>query len=318
LQHLCDDMLRSARRRSAVQELMGIASFLAWASYRRGELADAEAQARWAVEHATGIWAIDALAHLVETLVERDELDEAAAELERMAPPLTSHTVVVAAYLMARGQLRMAQGQGKEALQDFLACGERCERLGIMDGLYNWRSEAAITHAVLGNAAEARRLVRKAVEVARGFGRPRGLGVSLRAAGLAEGGERGLDLLDEAVEVLQRSEAPVELARALTDHGAALRRAGQRMQARAQLERGLDLAHHFGARRIARQARSELIAAGAKPRRDAITGRDALTASELRVARLAAEGRTNREIARCSLPRRPRQRTSAVPTANSM
>ena len=37
--------------------------------------------------------------------------------------------------------------------------------------------------------------------------------------------------------------------------------------------------------------------AGAKPRRDAITGRDALTASELRVARLAADGLTNREIA---------------------
>jgi DNA-binding CsgD family transcriptional regulator len=40
-----------------------------------------------------------------------------------------------------------------------------------------------------------------------------------------------------------------------------------------------------------------LIAAGAKPRRDAITGRDALTAGELRVARLAADGLTNREIA---------------------
>jgi DNA-binding CsgD family transcriptional regulator len=166
-----------------------------------------------------------------------------------------------------------------------------------MDGLYNWRSEAAITHAMLGNAVEARWLAQQAVEVARGFGRPRGLGVALRAAGLAEGGERGLDLLAEAVTVLEHSEAPIELARALTDQGAALRRAGQRMQARTQLERGLDLAHHLGARRIASQSRSELIAAGAKPRRDAITGRDALTASELRVARLAAAGKTNREIA---------------------
>ena len=72
---------------------------------------------------------------------------------------------------------------------------------------------------------------------------------------------------------------------------------GQRTKARAQLERGLDLAHHWGARRIAGQARAELIAAGAKPRRDAITGRDALTVSELRVARLAAAGKSNREIA---------------------
>ena len=63
------------------------------------------------------------------------------------------------------------------------------------------------------------------------------------------------------------------------------------------VERALEVAHHCGARRIANQARSELIAAGAKPRRDAITGRDALTAAELRVARLAAQGLTNREIA---------------------
>jgi DNA-binding CsgD family transcriptional regulator len=297
LQRLCDDMLRDARRRSAVQELIGVATFSAWALYRRGELSDAEVQARWAVEHATGIWAIDALAHLVETLTERGALDDAAAELRRMAPPLTSHTVVVAAYLMARGQLRMAQGRGEEGLGDFLACGERCERLGIIDGLYGWRSEAAIAHALLGHEAEARRLARTALEVARGFGRPRSLGVALRAAGLVEGGDRGLALLAEAVGILEHSPAPVELARALTDHGAALRRAGQRATARAQLERGLDLAHHWGARRIARQARAELIAAGAKPRRDAITGRDALTASELRVARLAAAGRTNREIA---------------------
>ena len=297
LQRLCDDMLRAARRRSAVQELIGVASFWAWALYRRGELADAEVQARWALENATGIWAIDALAHLVETLIERDALDDAATELRRMAPPVASHTVVVAAYLMARGRLRMAQGQVEEALEDFAACGERCQRLGIVDGLYNWRTEAAVAHALLGDAAEARRLARTAVEVARGFGRPWALGAALRAEGLVTGGERGLDLLGEAVTALERSQAPVELARVLTDHGAALRRAGQRAKARAQLERGLDLAHHWGARRIAGQARAELIAAGAKPRRDAITGRDALTASELRVARLAAAGKSNREIA---------------------
>jgi DNA-binding CsgD family transcriptional regulator len=45
------------------------------------------------------------------------------------------------------------------------------------------------------------------------------------------------------------------------------------------------------------RARAELVAAGARPRRDRITGRDALTAGELRVARMASEGATNREIA---------------------
>ncbi len=121
--------------------------------------------------------------------------------------------------------------------------------------------------------------------------------LSLRACGLVEGGDAGLELLGQAVQTLRRAQSPLELARALSDHGAALRRAGHRIEARAALQRALDLAHHCGAHRIANQARTELIAAGAKPRRDAITGRDGLTASELRVARLAADGLTNREIA---------------------
>jgi DNA-binding CsgD family transcriptional regulator len=204
--------------------------------------------------------------------------------------------MMVPVYLTARGRLRAAQGRNEEALADFLASGQRCERLGVILG-WPWRSEAAIAHALLGHAQEARRLARAEVAVARRFGRPRLLGAALRSQGLVEGGDRGLALLSEAVTVLERSRARVELARALTDYGAALRRAGQRGQARAPLERGLDLAYHCGARRIAGRARAELAAAGAKPRRDAITGRDALTASELRVARLAAEGLTNREIA---------------------
>ena len=160
-----------------------------------------------------------------------------------------------------------------------------------------WRAEAALVHAALGNTEEARRLADEQLELARAFGRPRTLGISLRACGLVEGGEAGLELLAEAVKTLERSQSPLELARALSDYGAALRRAGRRVQARTELERALDLAHRLGARRIANQARAELIAAGAKPRRDAITGRDALTAGELRVARLAADGLTNREIA---------------------
>jgi DNA-binding CsgD family transcriptional regulator len=297
LRQLCEDLMADARQRSAVQELIGVASFYSWALHRQGELADAEAHARWALEGATGIYVYGALAHLIEALIDRGALADAETELARRTAPLASHSILVVPLLMARGRLHAAQGRHSQALRDFLACGERCERLGVALGLHPWRSAAATAHSCLGNEDEAARLARAELALARAIGLPRALGVALRAAGLTEGSTPGLALLAEAVSVLERSQAPVELARAVTDYGAALRRAGQRSQARAQLERGLDLAHHLGARHIARQAREELIAAGAKPRRDAITGRDALTASELRVARLAADGMSNREIA---------------------
>jgi DNA-binding CsgD family transcriptional regulator len=199
--------------------------------------------------------------------------------------------------LGARGRLRAAQGRLQESLHDLLECRERSRRLGfVMLGGGPWRVEAAPVLAALGDVGEARRLATEQLGLAREFGQPRTLGMSLRAAALVESGEVGLELLAEAVDVLEQSQSPLELARALTDCGAALRRAGHRVQARAQLEQGLDLAHRCGALRIANQARAELIALGAKPRRDAITGRDALTAAERRVATLAAHGMTNREI----------------------
>jgi DNA-binding CsgD family transcriptional regulator len=50
-------------------------------------------------------------------------------------------------------------------------------------------------------------------------------------------------------------------------------------------------------RLLAGRAADELRAAGARPRRDVLSGPDALTAAEHRVASLAAAGYNNREIA---------------------
>jgi DNA-binding CsgD family transcriptional regulator len=298
LQQLCEDLLVIARRRGAMQETIGILVLRASASCDVGALADAEADARWALERAHGVRGIQAAVELIRVLIERDELELAENVLERCPDPHGTNATEVVRFLTARGRLRGAQGRLQEALDDFLECGQRCEPLGReLLSAVPWRADAAVVCAALGDTTEARRRAGEQLELARAFGRPRTLGISLRARGLVEGGQSGLALLGEAVKTLERSRAPLELARALSDYGAALRRAGRRVQARRELERALDLAHHCGGRRIAARARDELIAAGAKPRRDAITGRDALTAAELRVARLAAEGLTNREIA---------------------
>jgi len=59
----------------------------------------------------------------------------------------------------------------------------------------------------------------------------------------------------------------------------------------------LDVAHRCGATVLAARAREEAHAAGARPRRAALSGVEALTSSELRIAHMAADGMTNREIA---------------------
>jgi DNA-binding NarL/FixJ family response regulator len=99
------------------------------------------------------------------------------------------------------------------------------------------------------------------------------------------------------VAVQRTAPAPLELARALVDLGAAQRRAGARTMAQQALREGLDLAHAMGGLALRDRARRELVIAGGRPRRDAVRGRDALTPGELRVAQLAAAGHTNRQIA---------------------
>ena len=139
-----------------------------------------------------------------------------------------------------------------------------------------------------------RTLAEEELELAERWGTDIARGIALRGLGLVTG---DADRLAEAVEVLDGSPARLELARARVDLGAALRRGGRRAEAREPLRLGMDLAHACGARPLAERARTELLATGARPRRLAIAGSDALTPSEQRVVTLAADGLTNRAIA---------------------
>ncbi len=123
-------------------------------------------------------------------------------------------------------------------------------------------------------------------------------GKSLVACGLAEGGEDGLALLREAVAVLEPSQARLEHARALVELGAALRRANRRSESREPLRRGLELATvvRRGATRRARRDRATRHRAR-DPAGLRSAASESLTPSERRVAQMAAEGSTNREIA---------------------
>jgi DNA-binding CsgD family transcriptional regulator len=245
-----------------------------------------------------------ATAFMIPALIDRDAIDEARALLAagNLDGPLgLTWPYNVARH--ARGRLHAAAGDHAAAVRDLLKVGELAELWGVRNPtLMPWRSDAALSLTALGDGHAASRLCAEEIELARRWGAPLGLGIALRAAGVAGGGD--IELLTEAVSVLRRSPARLELARALIDLGAAQRRAGSRGRAREVLREGLDLAHAMGGLALATRARRELVVAGGRPRRDATRGRDALTPSELRVAQLAAGGRTNRQIAQALFTQR--------------
>ena len=296
------EALADARRLGSLPHVLGLSCYRALHHLRIGNLADAEADARVALEtgpRLPGLHAAVALAALLETLAERAEFQAAEAADERYRLAEQFPTTMQAGWLIAgRGRLRLAERRPAAALGDLLAAGDLFARLRISaPSVAPWRSDAALAHLALGAHAEARALAAEEVTLARAFNGPRTLGVALRAAGLTDGGRRGIELLRQAERVLEGSGARLEHARAMADLGAALRRAGQRADSREVLRPALDLAHRCGAIALTERARTELIAAGGRPRRLVLSGLDSLTPGERRVAQLAADGLSNRDIA---------------------
>lgn len=234
--------------------------------------------------------------------IEAGQLNEARALLELLpaepGPPGVGTVLVPAAW----GRLHLAAGRPAEAVAAFQTCaamfGTEVWGMDVRDvGYLHARSGAATALLLLGDRAQACRLADAELADVRGFGAPRALGVALRTAGLAHGGEKGLGLLAESAAALKASPAVLERAKSLAELGAAQRRAGHRQTARDNLANALDLAARCGARPLAARVREELRAAGARPRREWRRGVESLTPTELRVATLATEDRTNREIA---------------------
>ena len=299
-------MLTEVHRSGSARGLVAAYSTLGLLKMRLGALPEADAAARVALrvlqegDFAPGLgFAATVLADIA---VEAGENEEAQAMLDLLPPadwPAGVGTVLIPA---ARGRLRLAQGRAAEGLADFETClamygpevwGTSTREVGYVHA----RSGAALALLRLGQRERACEFAEAELADVREFGALRALGITLRVAGLAHGGEEGLALLRQSVSALQASPAQLERAHSLAELGAMLRRTGQRAAAREPLAEALDLAARCGARPLVGRVRDELKAAGARPRRAWRTGVEALTPSELRVTRLAVEGASNREIA---------------------
>ena len=197
---------------------------------------------------------------------------------------------------LTRARLSLHEGDAETSLE---RPGRRASstprQTGIGSTWISWRPVVCSALLALERTDEAAELAEEELGLARRWGAPRQLGVALRMLAAADE-ERREQLLTEAVGVLEGSEARLELATALTDLGAEMRRRNRKSGSREPLMRGMDLAHDCGAEPLAERARTELRASGMRVRRTALSGPESLTDSERRVVDLAAAGKTNREI----------------------
>jgi DNA-binding CsgD family transcriptional regulator len=293
-----DGTLADARGRGSVFGLTTTCALRALIAYRHGDVGGAEAEARVATDlpgmspfARPPLFGILALA-----LVARGELADAEAAIAQSGcGPDLPEFVCLNPIFFARGTLRLAQGRPQEALADFRELGDRTDRLGLRNPVDGWRLGAVEALVALDQADAALALADEQMALARAWGTPSAIGIALHRRALAAGAQA--EPLAEAVAALGATPARLEQARAIVDLGAALRRTGQRARARDVLRDGHDLARRLGATVLAERAHDELLIAGSRPRRLMFSGVESLTPSERRVAEMAAEGLSNREIA---------------------
>jgi DNA-binding CsgD family transcriptional regulator len=303
LRSMMDAALALAQEAGAAHRAASARQFRAFASLQEGDILSAEADALAVIEaDADHLQARDvpvAPSIAVVALVEQGRGPAAEALLEDAGldgplPDTWRHSLL----LTGRARLRTEAGRVAEAIADLRQCGATLEAIGMVNPACSpWRSQLAHLLARTGERERARALVGDQLERARAYGAPRALGVALRDSALLGDERVDVDLLCESVAVLASAPARLEHARSQLELGRALRHRGQRAAAREHLRAALDIAQRSAAAPLAAQAREELVVAGARPRREQLSGVAALTAAERRVAELAAAGLTNREIA---------------------
>jgi DNA-binding CsgD family transcriptional regulator len=293
-------MREDAYRRGSLFSVSSMHLWRAFMLLQRGDLAGAEEDLRTAEEEFElygygGVANAYVAGFQAAVLRERGDLAGARAALDRVERP-AQFADGTRFWLSSGLALLVAEGRAEEALEAADELARLYEELSPNPVYWHWRSYKAEALDRLGRTDEAVALAEEELKLSREWGAPATLGHTLRVLGRLKRAN-GLGDLEESVEVLDGTPARLELAKSLAALGTAVRHARQPSDAREPLRRALELADACDAAGLAEHARSELYATGARPRSEALSGVEALTPSERRVADLAAEGQTNRDIA---------------------
>ncbi len=269
-------------------------------AYLRGRLGAAAADLRQAhtLCERAGADSLGAIATsvLVRVLLANGEDDAVPLLAGTLDPSAGGHAFITGIRQESCGMIAASRGDHRQALRLYLDCGRRLSANGLQNPACSaWRSRAVVTMVGLGMVWEARTLGDAEVELARSWGAPGPLSRALAAAATTRELPQRLEMLSEAVSILDGTECLLDLARAQIRFGRAQLEEGDSSAARAALGRGLDIAVSCGMRRLAAAARQVLQATGGGTA--AHNGQTVLTASELRVAELVMQGLGNQEVA---------------------
>jgi tetratricopeptide (TPR) repeat protein/DNA-binding CsgD family transcriptional regulator len=286
-----DQAWADAQKRGSISGFAIVSTFRAHVELHTGRLDEALTDARNGLQACLDYGLVTAIpyavGHMADAALELGDVETARAAVDQL-DALGDGSHLVWAFLDSRGRTRIALGDVRAGLEDMLAAAAQYEAMrGRNPSLFSWRSTAALAHLELGERDEALRLAREEVELAREWGRPRAIGQALRVAGIVED---DVELLREAVAVLEGSPARLARVKALLALGRALR------DEEILLE-GLELARAMRAGGLAAQAEEELGALGVDVPTVPTTGFEALGASERRIAAFSAEGLSVEEIA---------------------
>ncbi len=234
--------------------------------------------------------------------LEQGEEEQSAAEWERAHAGVAAYRIWMGTCWLehVHGLRLLRHGRFAEASEAYTEVEKRYDRLGVGEPcIVPFARHAVVAHVHAGRIADAERVVAWLDERAAHL--PCRWPAAAAAAGRAvlalRGGDRAAaeDGYRTALEHLDGVPLPLEQAELLIEQGSMLRRDGSPLEARESLRRAAEVAESVGALWLARRATEELAAAGG--RRRLRRGAQELTPQEQRIARLAATGASDRDIA---------------------